>query len=155
LLSLLKLQQLNPAFLTLADAKTRAFTEEYCRVAIVSKYQYADANEDKAGGLNSLVVVIHKDFDVGTSLHHPWSYQGLIQEVYTLVNNKATHRTNGRLEILITDKAEANLDYGKDNFWQQQRGKEYQEVADAIIKEVENWKREYDAFVEPHNSGVD
>lgn len=55
-----------------------------------------DNNEDKSADPNSVVLVIHKDFDMGTALYHSWTYEGLVQEVYKVTNNKATHLSKGR-----------------------------------------------------------
>lgn len=46
-----------------------------------------------------------------------------------------------------------DLDFGKDTFWQQNLAKEYQDVAEAISKEISDWKREYDSFTQQAGSG--
>lgn len=113
-----------------------------------------DNNEDKSAELNSIVLVIHRDFDVGTALHHSWTYEGLVQEVYKVTNNKATHLSKCKFEMPDAANTQYDLDFGKDFFWQQNLAKEYQEVAEAISKEIADWKREYDSFTQPLDPGA-
>lgn len=76
-----------------------------------------------------LLVILDRDVDLATPLHHTWTYQALVHDVLNL-------SLNG---VKIKEK-NFNLDSKNDKLWSKQRGSPFPEVAQVVQEELERCK---------------
>eukprot|EP00116_Pleurobrachia_bachei_P005693 sb/3465955/ len=76
-----------------------------------------------------LLVILDRSLDICSTLHHTWTYQALIHDLYKLYLNRCQVTVEGRNK---------NYDLTADDaFWQKNKGKPFPEVADAVHMELE------------------
>ncbi|CAD5119253.1 DgyrCDS7883 [Dimorphilus gyrociliatus] len=76
-----------------------------------------------------LLVILDRDVDLATPLHHTWTYQALVHDVLNLSLNS----------VKIKEK-NFNLDSKNDSLWKKQRGSPFPEVAQVVQEELERCK---------------
>lgn len=81
-----------------------------------------------------LLLIMDRNFDLATPLHHTWTYQALLHDTLDLKLNKID-LSNNKLYDLQT-----NID----KFWKQQRGSPFPNVAESIQLELEEYKQRED-----------
>lgn len=79
-----------------------------------------------------LLCLVDRSVDIGTPLHHTWTYQALIHDLFNTKLNKVNVETNW-----------FDLNPG-DKFWRGQRGCPFPQVAEAVQKELDEYKRNED-----------
>lgn len=95
----------------------------------------------QAGGFNfqrPLLIILDRNVDMATPLHHTWTYQALAHDTLSLSLNRVT------IEEKPTGGARAKsklceLDT-KDKFWVTQKGSPFPTVAEAIQEELEHYR---------------
>ncbi|XP_018326803.1 protein sly1 homolog [Agrilus planipennis] len=90
-----------------------------------------------------ILIILDRNVDMATPLHHTWTYQALAHDVLDLTLNR----------VVIEEKTSAGgtraktrpyeLD-GKDKFWMNYKGSPFPMVAEAIQEELEQYKSSED-----------
>lgn len=91
-----------------------------------------------------LLLVVDRNIDLATPLHHTWTYQALVHDVLKLNLNSVTIPDS----IEEGDSATASRKQGHksynlgpcNTFWQAHKGEPFPEVAEAVQKEIEDYK---------------
>lgn len=108
-----------------------------------------DNKDTKSGGSTlglsfqrPLLCLVDRTIDMSTPLHHTWTYQALIHDLLNTELNK--------VRIVDTDpklaKAKAQLfDLNpNDKFWNEHRGSPFPQVAEAVQKELDDYRKHED-----------
>lgn len=97
-----------------------------------------------------LLVVLDRNMDMATPLHHTWTYQALTHDVLDLNLNRVSleepvsgsasldHCTKPRQKNKTFDLTQA------DKFWQQHKGSPFPAVAEAVQEELEAYRAQED-----------
>ncbi len=87
-----------------------------------------------------LLILLDRNFDLATPLHHTWTYQALIHDCFDLKLN--------RIEIAKTSSSPSSSQAAKtydllntDKFWKAQKGNPFPVVAESIQEELEKFKQ--------------
>ena len=83
-----------------------------------------------------LLILLDRNFDLATPLHHTWTYQALMHDLLDFKLNRieiektsaGTSRESKTYDLLNTDK-----------FWKQQKGNTFPVVAESIQEEIEKY----------------
>lgn len=76
-----------------------------------------------------LLVILDRDVDLATPLHHTWTYQALVHDLLDISLNRVT----------VKEKS-FDLDSKKDQLWNKQRGSPFPEVAQEVQIELDKCK---------------
>jgi hypothetical protein len=90
-----------------------------------------------------LLIILDRDIDLHTMLHHPWKYISLIHDVFGI--------DNGRV-VGLPDKGKKvdyELNFLDDQFLQAHILADYPNAAGDISAEFNKWKHEYDGLIGP------
>ena len=85
-----------------------------------------------------LLILLDRNFDLATPLHHTWTYPALMHDLLDFKLNRieiektsaGTSRESKTYDLLNTDK-----------FWKQQKGNTFPVVAESIQEEIEKYKQ--------------
>jgi hypothetical protein len=95
-----------------------------------------------------LLVILDRNMDLATPLHHTWTYQALAHDVLDLsLNRVEIHETvdaksPGRA---LSQKKKRSYDLNPtDKFWHSQKGSPFPTVAEAVQEELESYKAQED-----------
>lgn len=93
-----------------------------------------------------LLLIMDRNFDLATPLHHTWTYQALIHDVLELKLNtvELLEDKNDASNILQKSDIKIKKLYdlaSTDKFWNQQKGNPFPTVAEAIQEELEEYKK--------------
>ena len=81
-----------------------------------------------------LLILLDRNFDLATPLHHTWTYQAMIHDCFDLKLN--------RIEIGKTAGTAKTYDLlNSDKFWKAQKGNPFPVVAESIQEELEKFKQ--------------
>ena len=86
-----------------------------------------------------ILLLLDRNFDLATPLHHTWTYQALIHDTLDLKLN--------RVEIVEEKSHQGELKKkiynltNLDKFWNQQKGNPFPTVAEAIQEDLEEYKK--------------
>lgn len=110
---------------------------------------HADATQAGAFsyGQRPLLLLLDRNIDMATSLHHTWTYQALAHDVMDLSLNRvvvpededATAAVEGGARSKAGGRKACDLD-GRDKFWRQHKGSPFPAVAEAIQEELERYR---------------
>lgn len=115
----------------------------------------------QAGGIFSfqrpVLLILDRNLDLATPLHHTWSYQALAHDVLDLNLNRVfvdddsmTERTGAKKKLKACD-----LD-NNDRFWSSHKGSPFPTVAEAIQEELEQYRSSEDEIKKlKTNMGID
>lgn len=98
---------------------------------------------DLSGASRPMLILLDRNIDIHTLLHHPWKYIALIHDVLGIGNGKVAIPAPQSAQA---KKTEYELDFLSDTFLQGHALSEYQEVGDAIGTEFDKWKKEYEGM---------
>ena len=92
-----------------------------------------------------LLVILDRNMDLATPLHHTWTYQALTHDVLDYKLNRVTlNEAFGAPDLLTGSKRptktktyDLNVN---DKFWQQHKGSPFPMVAEAVQEELEKYK---------------
>jgi sec1 family domain-containing protein 1 len=97
-------------------------------------------NQNSLSFQRPLLILLDRNFDLATPLHHTWTYQALINDLLNLKlnrvdieiksNNSPTGKETKIYDLLPSDK-----------FWKQQKGNPFPVVAESIQEELEKYKQ--------------
>lgn len=85
-----------------------------------------------------LLVLVDRNFDLSTPLHHTWTYQALLHDAFDIHLNRIDLPGSGpglasatkKYDLLATDK-----------FWRQLKGQAFPSVAESIQGELDRFKQ--------------
>lgn len=86
-----------------------------------------------------LLCLVDRTADMSTPLHHTWTYQALIHDLLNAELNKVSvvDESGGKVKAKVQ-----TFDLNpKDKFWRVQRGSPFPQVADAVQRELDDYKR--------------
>lgn len=111
-----------------------------------------------------LLVILDRNIDLATMLHHTWTYQALSHDVLEMSLNRITLPSDPTPEGATSAKP-PNKTFDlliSDRFWQLHRGSPFPTVADAIQAEVNDYKASEEklmrlkaAMTSPDEEGID
>eukprot|EP00051_Salpingoeca_urceolata_P031156 m.10522 g.10522 ORF g.10522 m.10522 type:complete len:632 (-) comp3809_c0_seq1:25-1920(-) len=82
-----------------------------------------------------VLVILDRNIDMPTILHHTWTYQALIHDVLGMSLNRVTIKSTS------PDKRDKDYDLSQaDEFWQANRGKPFPQVATAIDEDLQEYR---------------
>ena len=97
-----------------------------------------------------MLIILDRNFDLATPLHHTWTYQALIHDVFNLNLNKveiekvpASNPSNASTSKNENKKYDLS---NKDQLWKLQKGNPFPVVAESIQEELEKYKQ-YDGEI--------
>ena len=95
-----------------------------------------------------LLVIMDRQIDMATPMHHTWTYQALAHDVLTYNLNRVTINENKKSRVCDLDN--------KDTFWTSNRGVPFPQVAERIQEELEEYKTKEDHIKRTkHEMGLD
>jgi sec1 family domain-containing protein 1 len=98
-------------------------------------------NNDEVCGMNRpLLLIVDRSIDISIMLHHPWSYQSLLLDVFNNSMNKVAVPSN--------PPQISELDKQKDQFWKEEAYLDFDVVLQHIDKQFNEWKLKYDKIGE-------
>lgn len=108
---------------------------------------HADATQVGAFayGQRPLLLLLDRNIDMATSLHHTWTYQALAHDVMDLSLNRVVvpeeeeATTDGGARPKAGGRKACDLD-ARDKFWRQHKGSPFPTVAEAIQEELERYR---------------
>ena len=99
-----------------------------------------------------LLVLLDRNMDMATPLHHTWTYQALAHDVLSLrLNRVVIHEsdpvTNGGASGGGRSQKAGSKTYdlsSSDRFWQQHKGKPFPQVAESVQEELDSYRASED-----------
>lgn len=88
-----------------------------------------------------LLCLVDRTVDMSTPLHHTWTYQALVHDLLNTDLNKVKLVEYDANQIPKTQLFDLNK---SDEFWLEQRGKPFPQVAEAVQKELDSYKKNED-----------
>jgi len=103
-----------------------------------------------------LLVILDRNVDLATPLHHTWTYQALAHDVLDLrLNRVSLEETTGEEERRTTRTKSYDL-APTDEFWQQHKGSPFPMVAEAVQEELDRYRSSEDEVKQlKHAMGLD
>lgn len=102
-------------------------------------------NKDPKTGLSfqrPLLCLVDRTIDMSTPLHHTWTYQALIHDLLnTELNKVKIVEKDTSKNKTTTQLFDLNPN---DKFWHEQRGSPFPQVAEAVQRELDDYKRHED-----------
>jgi hypothetical protein len=97
-----------------------------------------------------VLILLDRNFDLATPLHHTWTYQALIHDVFDLKLNRvdletSTQSTGSSSSAIANQRKTYDL-LNTDKLWKQQKGNPFPTVAESIQSELEKFKQ-YDGQI--------
>ena len=91
-----------------------------------------------------LLLLVDRNIDLSSLLHHTWTYQALVHDVLDLKSNNVTIVDKGSSDgegAYTRKKKPQSYNMGAtDKFWQSHKGDPFPEVAEAVQTEIEEYK---------------
>ena len=88
-----------------------------------------------------VLMLIDRDFNLSTMLHHPWTYQALIHDIYNI-----------KKSCCVIDNTQYELYSKNDTFWLNNQHQSFPNVAEAIQNSLQNYQHEIKQ-IEIHKQG--
>lgn len=88
-----------------------------------------------------LLVLLDRSFDLATPLHHTWTYQALVHDLFNMKLNRidlGISTTNPATGAVIRENKGYDLST-VDKFWKQQKGNPFPTVAESIQEELKRY----------------
>uniref|UniRef100_A0A8C9W174 Sec1 family domain-containing protein 1 n=1 Tax=Scleropages formosus TaxID=113540 RepID=A0A8C9W174_SCLFO len=94
-----------------------------------------------------LFVLVDRNLDLATPLHHTWTYQALIHDVLDFHLNRVTIEESVGPETGARPKKKNKKNYdltAADKFWQKHKGSPFPEVAESVQQELDTYRAQED-----------
>ncbi|XP_045129903.1 sec1 family domain-containing protein 1-like [Portunus trituberculatus] len=88
-----------------------------------------------------LLVLVDRNVDLATPLHHTWTYQALTHDVLNLSLNRITLVEQDQAHPTARSKTKEYDLNDADNFWATHKGSAFPDVAAAVEAELEEYKK--------------
>eukprot|EP00096_Caligus_rogercresseyi_P009495 TRINITY_DN3238_c0_g1_i2.p1 TRINITY_DN3238_c0_g1~~TRINITY_DN3238_c0_g1_i2.p1 ORF type:complete len:503 (-),score=165.64 TRINITY_DN3238_c0_g1_i2:55-1563(-) len=125
----------------LSDARNSLFTHEG------GKGQYSFCRP--------VLIILDRQIDLATSLHHTWTYQALAHDVLNYAMNKVSISEKSSSEGGPSKTRVCSLD-PNDAFWNSHKGTPFPQVAEKIQEDLEEYKSREDQIKKmKHEMGVE
>lgn len=118
-----------------------------------SRSSLFDSKESRSGssiGLTfqrPLLCIVDRTMDMSTPLHHTWTYQALIHDILNTELNKVRVTETSKDKLKPTTQV---FDLNpSDKFWREQRGTPFPQVAEAVQRELDEYKNREDEIKNP------
>lgn len=113
---------------------------------------FNNTNDFQGGNLplsfqRPLLVVLDRNMDMATPLHHTWTYQAMAHDVLDLKLNQVRVEENDKATGGAKPKRGAVKTFdlnNSDKFWQQHKGSPFPQVAEAVQEELETYRSQED-----------
>ena len=89
----------------------------------------------------TLLILLDRNFDLATPLHHTWTYQALIHDLLDLKLNRVEIEKPSSANGPTSREAKTYDLLGSDKFWKQQKGNPFPNVAESIQEELDKYKQ--------------
>lgn len=134
-----------------AEVVAERLTKKIRETTRDSRNNLFDRNNGKSGESSvslslqrPLLCLVDRTVDMSTPLHHTWTYQALIHDLLNTELNKVTVIDDGGRK-----KAQSFDLNPNDKFWRDQRGSPFPQVADAVQRELDDYKRKENEVKSP------
>ena len=91
-----------------------------------------------------LLVILDRNMDMATPLHHTWTYQALAHDVLDLKLNQVRVDESDRPSPTTSKSKKSNVKIydlnPSDRFWEQNKGNPFPQVAEAVQEELETYR---------------
>ncbi|RWS05560.1 sec1 family domain-containing protein 1-like protein, partial [Dinothrombium tinctorium] len=91
-----------------------------------------------------LLVILDRNMDMATPLHHTWTYQALIHDVLDLKLNQVKFEESSDINVSTGARPKSSVKCfdlnPADKFWQQHKGSPFPQVAEAVQEELEAYR---------------
>ena len=111
---------------------------------ICELFSHIEKSEEEKYGMSELkrplLILLDRNIDLHTMLHHPWKYIGLVHDIFGISEGKV---------LGLYDKGkkvECELNFLDDQFLQLYALAEYPEATGEISTEFNKWKEEYESM---------
>lgn len=107
-----------------------------------------------------LLIILDRNIDMATPLHHTWTYQALAHDVLDFSQNRVVvdeddNKEHGGVKHKNKNKKSYDLD-GGDKFWKTHKGSPFPTVAEAIQEELEQYRNSEEEIKQLKSSmGID
>lgn len=107
-----------------------------------------------------LLIILDRNVDMATPLHHTWTYQALAHDVLDFSQNRVVledddNKEHGGVKHKNKNKKSYDLD-GADKFWKTHKGSPFPTVAEAIQEELEQYRNSEEEIKQLKSSmGID
>uniref|UniRef100_A0A8C6XSH6 Sec1 family domain containing 1 n=2 Tax=Naja naja TaxID=35670 RepID=A0A8C6XSH6_NAJNA len=97
-----------------------------------------------------LLVLVDRNIDLATPLHHTWTYQALVHDVLDFHLNRVVLEESSGMENSVAGarpkkKNKKTYDLtAADKFWQKHKGSPFPEVAESVQQELESYRTQED-----------
>ncbi|XP_047486346.1 sec1 family domain-containing protein 1-like [Penaeus chinensis] len=88
-----------------------------------------------------LLVLVDRNVDLATPLHHTWTYQALAHDVLNLSLNRVSVTEQDPSHMSNRSKTKEYDLNNADNFWSTHKGSAFPDVAAAVENELEDYKK--------------
>lgn len=99
-------------------------------------------SDTQSGNFNfqrPLLIILDRNVDMATPLHHTWTYQALAHDLLDLALNRVVVEEKTPVGGARAKSKSCDLDT-KDKFWMTHKGSPFPTVAEAIQEELEQYK---------------
>lgn len=94
-------------------------------------------NAEEVSSINRpLLMIVDRNIDLSIMLHHSWSYQALLYDIFSNTMNKVV--------VPTTPPQVYEMNKAKDKFWNDFSMTDFDQVLQNIDKQFNDWKAEYD-----------
>jgi hypothetical protein len=123
--------------------KEDIFGEQIAKKLCVLFNKYERPEDEKYEyGIRPILMLVNRNHDIHTLLHHPWNYFAITHDVLGISYGKVTIPGSSS----SAKKQEHELDYLNDSFLQTFGLKEFQVVAESIEEQYAKWKNDYEGM---------
>ncbi|KAL1506571.1 hypothetical protein ABEB36_005906 [Hypothenemus hampei] len=98
-----------------------------------------DTQSGKFNFHRPLLIILDRNVDMATPLHHTWTYQALAHDLLNLALNRVIIEDNTPKGGVRAKHKACELD-SKDKFWTNHKGSPFPNVAEAIQEELEQYR---------------
>eukprot|EP01135_Chromosphaera_perkinsii_P008142 Nk52_evm1s1141 gene=Nk52_evmTU1s1141 len=101
---------------------------------------FAESMSGSVSFRRTLLVVLDRNMDIPTSLHHTWTYQALVHDLLDLNLNRVVVKPPPDESGMPRKPKNYDLD-NDDYFWKEQRGQPFPTVASEVENELNAYKK--------------
>lgn len=102
--------------------------------------------DDLMPRVRPLLIVLDRNMDMATPLHHTWTYQALAHDVLNLKLNRIILNESSNADAAASSKSkQRTYDLtSNDKFWHLHKGSPFPQVAEAVQEELESYRSSED-----------
>ncbi|RWS30845.1 sec1 family domain-containing protein 1-like protein [Leptotrombidium deliense] len=105
----------------------------------------ADSHMKPISFQRPLLVILDRNMDMATPLHHTWTYEALVHDVLDFKLNQVKLEETSDRSVKMKGSGMKSFDLSpNDKFWQQHKGSPFPQVAEAVQEELEAYRASED-----------